>query len=55
MNIKGAEFMLWHIISVVAITLLAYFITKNFMITFFLVIIVIFAPFILINFKTSKE
>jgi tight adherence protein B len=55
MSIKSAEFILWHIISVVLVTLLAFLITKNLLITLLMVLIVIFAPFLLINFKTSQR
>lgn len=55
MRMGGAEFMLFHLISVVIITLLIFLITHNFLITLFVVIIVIFAPFLLINFKTSQR
>jgi tight adherence protein B len=55
MSIKAAEFMLWHIISVVIVTLLVFLITNNFFITLLTVMIVIFVPFILINFKTAQR
>jgi tight adherence protein B len=55
MSIKGSEFVTLHIISVVLITLIVNYITKSLPITFLAAMLMIFIPFLFINFKTGQR
>jgi tight adherence protein B len=55
MTITGSRFMTFHLVAVGVLTLLAYVLTKNILMTFVVVMIVIFFPFLLINFRTSQR
>jgi tight adherence protein B len=55
MSVSGSKFIFIHMSSVVVLTLAVFLITKNFLITFCVVILVIFMPFLFINFKTAQK
>ena len=55
MSISGRKFLTFHLVSVVISTLLVNILTKNILLTFAVVILVIFLPFLLINFKTGQR
>jgi tight adherence protein B len=55
MNISGSRFIVFHLVAVGLSTLLAYLFTRNIIITLAVVIVVIFIPFLLINFKTGQR
>ena len=55
MSISGRKFLTFHLVAVCISTLLVYILTKNILITLAVVILVIFLPFLLINFKTGQR
>ncbi|GEM_PF-142483 len=55
MNISGTRFVTMHMVAVVIVTLIVFVLTKNFIITLAVVVLVIFLPFLLINFKTNQR
>ncbi|MBM3700042.1 MAG: VWA domain-containing protein [Actinobacteria bacterium] len=55
MSISGQRFVFIHLSSVVVLTLAVFLITKNFLVTCCAVILVIFMPFLFINFKTAQK
>jgi len=54
-NIPGNKFMLIHVVIVALVTLIVFLITKNFIVTFLVVILAIFMPFLFINFRTAQK
>ncbi len=55
MSISGRKFLTIHLVAVCVSTLLVHILTKNILITLAVVIVVIFLPFLLINFKTGQR
>lgn len=55
MNITGSKFITMHMLAVSISILLVYALTKNLLLTLAVVILVIFFPFLLINFKTGQR
>ncbi len=55
MNISGTKFVTMHMIAVVVVTSIVFMLTKNFIITLAVVVLVIFLPFLIINFKTNQR
>lgn len=55
MNIRSSEFMTVHIISILIISLLVYFFTRNFALTFIVLAMVILVPFLLLNIRTGRR
>jgi tight adherence protein B len=55
MSISGKRFLTFHLVAVCVSTLSVYIFTKNIVITLAVVILVIFLPFLLINFKTGQR
>jgi tight adherence protein B len=55
MSITSSKFMTFHLAAVGISTLLVFVLTKNILMTFAVVILVMFFPFLLINFKTGQR
>ena len=55
MNISGSKFLTIHLLIVGAALLLVNILTKNLLLTLAVVVLVIFLPFLLINFKTGQR
>ncbi len=55
LNIRSSEFITVHIISIIIISLLVYFFTRNFILTFMVLAIVILIPFLLLNIRTGRR
>ncbi|MCL4418052.1 MAG: type II secretion system F family protein, partial [Actinobacteria bacterium] len=55
MNLKGTEFIFIHLTLVVISTLVTFLLTKNISLIVMVVMIVIFLPFLFINFKTGQR
>jgi len=54
-SISGSRFVAFHIISVIIATLTVFLLTKNFLTTLVVVLFIILAPFLVINFKTGQR
>jgi tight adherence protein B len=54
-SMKGSEFISIHIISVILITIVVNYVTKNLPITLVIAMVVIFFPFLLINFRIGQR
>ena len=54
-NIQGSKFVFLHVFAVIASTVAVFLITKNYLLTIGVVAIVIFLPFLLINFKVNQK
>jgi Flp pilus assembly protein TadB len=55
MSISGRRFLTLHVVAVGISTLLVYVLTKNLILTFAVIMLVTFFPFLLINFKTGQR
>ncbi|MCL5070664.1 MAG: VWA domain-containing protein [Actinobacteria bacterium] len=55
MNLKGTEFIFIHITIVIISTLVTFLLTKNISLMLMIVMVVIFLPFLFINFKTGQR
>ncbi len=55
MSIRASEFITLHIVLVIIAIFGIYFFTANILLTLLIVIILIFAPFLIINYKTEKR
>ncbi len=55
MSISGSRFMAFHLVIGVILIVLAYVLSRNILITVAVVMVVIFFPFLLINFKTGQR
>lgn len=55
MNIDGSKFVFIHILSVAVATLVIFVLTRNFLLTLCVVILIIFMPFLFINFKIGQK
>ena len=55
MNIRSSEFMTVQIISTIVISILVYFFTRNFVLTFMALVMVILIPFLLLNIRTARR
>ncbi len=55
LNVSGSKFVFMHIVSVIIVTTGVYILTKNLLMTLALVLVVIFLPFLFINFKVSAK
>ena len=53
MSIRASEFITLHIMAVITLSMGIYLLTKNLLLTLVLVMVIILAPFILLNFKAS--
>jgi tight adherence protein B len=53
MSIRASEFITLHIMAVITLSVGIYLLTKNLLLTLVLVMVIILAPFILLNFKAS--
>jgi tight adherence protein B len=54
-SMSGSRFVLIHIISVAVATLVVFLLTRNLLVTFAVVVIVIFLPFLFVNFKIGQK
>ncbi len=54
-NLSGSKFMVTHIIIVILATVVFFALTKNLILTLFVVILIIFLPFIYINIKIGQK
>ena len=54
-NMQGSKFVFLHIILVIAATTATFLITKNYLLTIGIVAIVIFLPFLFINYKVNQK
>ena len=54
-NMSGSKFIFMHIVSVVVVTIAIFVLTKNLLLTVAVVLIIIFLPFLFINFKVSAK
>ena len=55
MSLKGTEFIFIHITLVIVSTLVTFLLTKNISLVLIIVMVVIFLPFLFINFKTGQR
>ena len=55
MSIRSSEFITMHIISIVVISLIVYFLTGNYLLTFLVFIIITLIPFLLLNIRTAQR
>jgi len=55
MSLKGTEFIFIHLTMVVIATLVSFLLTKNISLMIMIVLIVVFLPFLYINFKTGQR
>ena len=55
MSLKGTEFIFIHITLVIISTLVTFLLTKNISLMLMIVMVVIFLPFLFINFKTGQR
>ena len=55
MSLKGTEFIFMHITLVIISTLVIFLLTKNIALMLVIVMVVIFLPFLFINFKTGQR
>jgi tight adherence protein B len=55
MNLKGTEFIFIHLTIVIISTLVTFLLTKNISLMVMIVMVVIFLPFLFINFKTGQR
>jgi tight adherence protein B len=55
MSLKGTEFIFMHITLVIISTVVTYLLTKNISLMLVIVMVVIFLPFLFINFKTGQR
>ncbi|MCG9479700.1 MAG: type II secretion system F family protein [Actinomycetia bacterium] len=55
MSIRASEFITLHIIAVVIATLGIYVLSSNILITILIVVIIIFLPFLILNYKSEKR
>ena len=53
MSIRASEFIALHIMAVITLSMGIYLLTKNLLLTLVLIMVIILAPFILLNFKAS--
>ena len=53
MSIRASEFIALHIMAVITLSMGTYLLTKNLLLTLVLIMVIILAPFILLNFKAS--
>jgi tight adherence protein B len=54
-NMQGSKFVFLHVVAVVAATFATFLITKNYLLTIGIVAIVIFLPFLVMNFKVNQK
>ncbi len=55
MNIRSSEFITVHIISIIVISILVYFFTRNIVLTLVVLLMVIMIPFLLLNLGTARR
>ena len=55
MSIRSSEFITLHIISIVVVSLIVYFLTRNYLLTFLVFIIITLIPFLLLNIRTAQR
>ncbi|MBN1298332.1 MAG: type II secretion system F family protein [Actinobacteria bacterium] len=55
LSISGSKFVFIHLASVAVFTLAVFLITRNILVTFCVVILIIFMPFLFINFKIGQK
>ena len=55
MSISSSEFITIHIISIIVISLVVYFLTGSYLLTFLVLIIIVFLPFLLLNVRTAQR
>jgi len=55
MSIRASEFITLHIMAVITLSVGTYLLTKNLLLTLVLVMVIILAPFLLLNFKASTR
>jgi tight adherence protein B len=55
MSIRSSEFITLHIISIIIGSLIVYFLTGNYLLTFLVFIIITLIPFLLLNIRTAQR
>jgi len=55
MSVRGSEFITLHLVSIIIISLTTYFITRNFLLTFIVLFIIVFVPFLILNMRTGQR
>jgi len=55
MSISSSEFITIHIISIIVISLGVYFLMGNYMLTFLVLIVIVFLPFLILNIRIAQR